>query len=211
MDLVITTKLALVDAINPCVLAIQASLLAVLLTKSRRDALIGGILFTITIFIMYLLYGLILHSILSMFYDYVRIFLLVLLLVLAILEIAAYFNYKPGLISIEMPIKLRPLANQLIENTKNPLIAIPLAILLSLFLLPCSSGPYVSFLGLQKTIDWVLLLYYLTIFVSPMILITLLVYYGFSPEKIKEWRDKHIRELHLVAGILLLLVLLYLI
>ena len=211
MDILLTTELALVDSINPCALAVEAALLAILLTKSRRDVLLGGVLFTITVFFMYLIYGLVLHKILSYFYDIIFYFLISLLIILTILEFFAYFKYKPGLISVEMPMKLRPLARKLIERVNNPLMTVPVAIAISLFLLPCSSGPYIIFLGLFKNINWFYLLYYLFIFVLPMIIITLLVYFGTMPEKIKIWREKHIRELHLISGILLLLVLLYLI
>ncbi len=211
MDIILTTKLALVDSINPCTLAVQAALLATLLTKDRKNALIGGILFCLTIYFMYLLYGLALHTILLLFYNIIKYLLMALLILMIFLEFKAYFFYKPGLISIEMPMKLRPLAKKFLSYAQSPLISIPIAVLLSLFLLPCSSGPYIIFLGLQKQINWPLLFYYLFIFILPMIIITLLVYFGTKPEKIKEWRDKHVRELHLISGLLLLGVLIYLI
>ena len=210
MDILLTTKLALVDAINPCELAVEAALLAILLTKSRRSVLIGGSLFVITVYLMYLIYGLVLHRILSYFHGLVFYFLIALLTILIILEFLAYFRYKPGLISVEMPMKLRPLAKKIIEKTHSPIMAIPVAVVISLFLLPCTSGPYIIFLGLSESINWFYLLYYLFIFVSPMIIVMFLVYFGTLPEKIKVWRERHIREIHLISGILLLLVLLYL-
>jgi len=210
-QLLITTKLALVDSINPCCLAIYSSLLSLLLTKSRRDMVIGGVLFIITIYLMYMLYGLVIHFFILEFYDIVRLALFFLLILLIVLEFLAYFRYKPGLVSVEMPLKLRPLVSKLMEKLTSPLMAVPLAILLSLFLLPCSSGPYFVFLSLSKKINYFFLFYYLFIFVLPMIIITLLVYFGLNPKKVKEFRDKHIRELHLISGILLLLVLISLI
>ena len=42
------------------------------------------------------------------------------------------------------------------------------------------------------------------IFVLPMVLITLAVYKGFAPERAEEIRQKHLRTLHLIAGIILL-------
>ncbi len=45
---------------------------------------------------------------------------------------------------------------------------------------------------------------YNLIFVNPMILITLAVYKGFDPNKAEEIRQKRLRALHLIAGIVML-------
>jgi len=209
MDIILTTKLALIDAINPCAIAIQVALLSILLTKSRREALIGGILFSITIFLMYLLYGLILHKLLSYFYSIIFYLLVFLLILMIISQFFAYFKYKPGFVSMELPLFLRPYVKKILSKVYSYWVSIPVAILISLFLLPCTSGPYIIFLGLQKTINWFLLLYYITIFILPFLLITFLIYFGVKPEKISEWREKNIRKIHLASGIILLLVLIY--
>ena len=213
LDIVAITALAITDSINPCTLAVQAILLASLLTaRGRRSVLIGGLIFAMTIYVMYTLYGLgILQILYALGIDHLlRYILKGLLLVLASLEIIAYFRYRPGMISLEMPLKLRPIARKVLSSVNNPLIALPAAVLCSILLLPCSSGPYVAMLMIIKTLEpykqllWIL--YYNIWFILPMILITLLVYFGLKPQKAMEWREKHIKELHLVAGLLLLLV-----
>lgn len=81
----------------------------------------------------------------------------------------------------------------------------------SLFLLPCTSGPYIAILGLlAKTATrsdamlWQLL--YSAIFILPMVLINGAVYYGFTTaERVEAWRATRLPLLHLVAGIILLL------
>jgi len=211
------TSLALVDAVNPCTLAVQAMLLgALLLTKGRREAIVAGILFTFTIFLMYLLYGL---GILQIIYalgieKVIEILLKLLLLVMVVVELNAYFNYRPGMVSMEMPMVLRPFAKRTIGAVSNPVMAVPVAALCSVLLLPCSSGPYVAALMILARYSIarkiLFLLYYCAIFVLPMLIITGIVAVGTSPEKVMEWRNKHIKELHLVAGILLLSVLLLL-
>jgi len=51
----------------------------------------------------------------------------------------------------------------------------------------------------------VLLLYNL-FFILPLIIITLLVYFGFTNiDKATKWKDRNIRRLHLVAGIIMLI------
>lgn len=206
------TSLALVDAVNPCTLAVQALLLsALVITKGRKGALIGGLLFTSTIYFMYLFYGL---GILKILYflgieNILRIILKALLIIMAAMEIYAFFSYKPGFVSLEMPMKFRPYAKKFLSSVENPLAAIPVAALCSILLLPCSSGPYLSAIMLlaQSSIEKIaILLYYNIIFVLPMIAITLIVAFGTSPKKVLEWRNKYIKELHLIAGILLLVV-----
>ena len=67
-------------------------------------------------------------------------------------------------------------------------------------------------LGLLASYSWVvslpMILYYNFLFTLPMILITGVVAFGTSPKKINELKEKYIRELHLIAGILLIAVLL---
>jgi cytochrome c biogenesis protein CcdA len=50
-------------------------------------------------------------------------------------------------------------------------------------------------------------LYYNVIFTLPMVAITLIAAFGTSPQKVAQWKEKHIRTLHLLAGILLIAVL----
>jgi len=81
----------------------------------------------------------------------------------------------------------------------------------TLFLLPCTMGPYIVASGLLselstiKAIPW--LLYYNLIFVLPMLIITLLVYFGLTKiENVTDWKEKNIKLLHLIAGACLFLV-----
>ncbi|GEM_PF-1594508 len=204
------TGLALVDAVNPCTLTVQALLLsALVITKGRKHALMGGLLFTFTIYVMYFLYGM---GILEAIYllgigEILWSVLRVLLVVMIAMEFYAYFSYKPGFASLEMPMKFRPITQKVLRGVENPLMALPMAVLCSVLLLPCSSGPYVVALGMlaiHSIRNLLLLAYYNLIFISPMILITLLVVFGTSPESVVKWKEKHIKELHLLAGILLL-------
>ncbi len=209
------TGLAAVDAVNPCTLVVQALLLAALtVTKGKRGALLGGMLFTATVYVMYFLYGIGILTALNLFGigEIIHIILKALLVIMIIMEFYAVISYKPGFRSLEMPMKLRPIAKKVLQSVENPLMAIPVAVLCSLLLLPCSSMPYFTGIMLihqfknpvEKTIA---LAYYNVIFVLPMIAITLLISYGMSPERVMKWREKNIRKLHLIAGLLLLAVL----
>ena len=214
MALAEITSLALVDAINPCTLAVQVILLsALVMTKGRKLAALGGFLFTATIYAMYILFGV---GILQVLYalgldSQLRLVLKGLLVIMAIVEISAFFSYRPGFISMEMPMWLRPIAKKTISSVENPLMAIPIAALCSFILLPCSSGPYAAALILINQLEFmakmVMIVYYNFLFTLPMFGITFIVALGTAPNKIMAVKEKYIKELHLIAGILLLSVL----
>jgi hypothetical protein len=208
------TSLALVDAVNPCTIAVQIMLLsALILTKGKKEVILGGLLFTFTVFLMYALYGI---GLLQVIYtigleSVLRIVLKVLLGIMAFVEIRAFFFYKEGMSSMEMPMKFRPFAKKITASVQNPLMAVPAAALCSILLLPCSSGPYVAALLILSSVELALriplLVYYNFLFTLPMTALTLLAAFGTSPQKVMQWKNDHIKTLHLVAGILLMAVL----
>jgi cytochrome c biogenesis protein CcdA len=62
-----------------------------------------------------------------------------------------------------------------------------------------------SELGILGALPW--LAYYNLLFILPMLFIVGLVYYGFAKvQEVSGWKDKNIKFLHLIAGILLFLV-----
>ncbi|MGC8924040.1 MAG: hypothetical protein ACP5KJ_02525 [Candidatus Micrarchaeia archaeon] len=202
---------ALVDSINPCTIAIMVILLgAILYSKGKKDVLMAGILFSGIIFIMYMLYGLgILRAITTLkitnlFYAVVTIGAFV----LSVMELNAYFNYKPGFLAVEMPMFLRPYARKVTENATSPLGVAVAALFCSLFLLPCSSGPYLMVLGMiakAATLQTLTYLFvYNLVFILPMVAITVVVYMGkITIENVGEMKEKYVREIHLVSGVLL--------
>lgn len=208
------TSLALVDAVNPCTLAVMTLLLsALVLTKSKGEVILAGVLFTLTIFAMYALYGM---GLLQLLYSLgieqeVRMVLKGLLVLMALVELNAYLSYKPGFNSMEMPMKLRPVAKRVTQSVENPLMAVPAAALCSVLLLPCSSGPYVAALMIISSLSfWARLpyiLYYNLLFTLPMFIIIAGVAFGTNPKRVAEWKEKHVKDLHLLAGLLLIAVL----
>ncbi|MCD6434182.1 MAG: hypothetical protein J7L14_01060 [Candidatus Diapherotrites archaeon] len=218
LSLALILGLAAVDAINPCALAVLTLMLLAIITynpKDRRKVLFAGFAFTLAVYIGYLFYGLILIK----FFQFVRLvtsirlllyqLLGVIAIILAILNIKDFFFYKPGGIMTEMPLSWRPKLKKIINKVTSVKAAAAVGIFVTLFLLPCTIGPYVITAGilsaveLIKTIPWLLL--YNFIFVSPMLAITLIVYYGFGKvEDISGWKDKNIRRLHLTAGLIML-------
>ncbi len=211
--------LAAVDAINPCALAVLTLMLIAIVTysaKNKRNILWSGLSFTAAVFIIYLFYGLVLIK----FFQLVQLLTSIRLILLTILAVAAiilgllnirdFFRYKPGRVGTEMPLAWRPKVKKLLSKVTGPGGAFVIGAFVTIFLLPCTIGPYViasgilSFMDLLSTVPWLLL--YNLIFVLPMVIITLIVYGGMSGVKdVANWKDKHIRYLHLIAGILMLL------
>ena len=82
---------------------------------------------------------------------------------------------------------------------------------ISLFLLPCTSGPYIVILGLlaqatTRNYAMLLLIFYNLIFVLPMLVVTFLIYFGITTtEQAEQWRTKKLKVLHLISGVIMIL------
>lgn len=215
------TSLALADSVNPCAIAVLTMVLVSILIhnpENKKRVLHAGIGFILAVFIGYLFYGTIIIQFFRIFADFLRgnafyIFngLAILAMILGALNIRDYFSYKPGGIATEMPMKFRPYVKLIINRITSPLGAFIIGFLVTLFLLPCTIGPYIIASGLLAELGFIgafpWLIYYNLLFVLPMIIIVGVVYYGFSKvEDVSGWKERNIRKLHLIAGILLFLV-----
>ncbi|OGZ33387.1 MAG: hypothetical protein A2Y98_03630 [Candidatus Portnoybacteria bacterium RBG_19FT_COMBO_36_7] len=205
---------AAVDAINPCEFAILILLMASMLVdeNNRKKALFTGLAFSAAIFIAYFLMGIGLLSLIRQytlsftgtFYKIVGI----LAIIIGLLNIKDYFWYGGGGFLMEVPQSWRPKMKSLIKSVTNPIGAFLIGLLVSLFLLPCTSGPYAVILGMLATkITFTSAVFYLIlynlIFVLPMLVVVFAMYWGLSPEKAEDWRKNKIRLLHLIAGVIL--------
>jgi len=212
LTLTVLIGAALVDSINPCTLAIMVMLLGlIVVSKGRKEALIAGLAFSATVYVMYFLMGFGVFKMIAntgisnVFYIAVTIASLA----LAVLEIRAYFYYEPGFASVEIPMFLRPYVKGAISGATSLPGVIFSALLCSVFLLPCSSGPYLMVLGMlaksatAQVIGY--LLVYNLVFILPMLVIALAIYLGkANAERMNELREKHIRDIHLFSGLILL-------
>jgi len=204
---------AAVDAINPCAFAVLIILITTILsTKSRKKALFAGLAFSLSIYIAYFLMGVGLFSAIQaaglshVFYAVVA----VLAIFVGLFNLKDYLWYGKWFI-MEVPRSWRPKMKALIKGVTSVPGAFFMGFVVSLFLLPCTSGPYIVILGLlantaTKNHAFMLLLLYNFIFIIPMIGITLLIYFGIATtEKAEEWRAGKLKTLHLIAGIIILL------
>lgn len=211
-------SLAAADAINPCALAVIAMVLMAMLVqdpKKRKGVLLAGFAFTLAVFLLYFLYGLIIVKLFQVvipisgvFSSYMFKGLGLLAIIIGILNIKDFIRYRPGGFTTEMPMGMRLIVKLIIKKIATPGGAFIIGLIVTLFLLPCTIMPYfiasgrLSALSFFEIIPWLII--YNTIFVSPMIAITLLIYFGLTTvEKVAGWKDRNIRMIHLIVGLIL--------
>jgi cytochrome c biogenesis protein CcdA len=218
-----TVTLALSDSVNPCAIAILMMMLVSITTYNpgkKKAVLLSGLSFILAVLVMYFLYGILIvkffdiiqsfKSVQSVITPALSVIMCIFCLILGILEIKDFVSYKPGSVGTEMPLKLRPKVQKLIAKITSPAGAFVLGLFVTVFLLPCTIGPYFILGGLISTgstdISAMLpyLLLYNIIFVLPMLAATLIIFFGIKNiEDVKNWKDKNVRIMHLIAGILL--------
>jgi len=213
LSLVTVIGAAIVDSINPCAIAVLLILLSALLaTGDKKKALRAGFAFTISIYIVYFLFGLSLFSALqisglSFWFNKI---IGILAIIIGLANIKDYFRYGAGGFVMEIPRRWRPTLKNVLSKVTSPLGAFFMGFVVCLFELPCTGGPYIFILGLlaertTRVAAIPILLLYNLFFVLPLLIITILIYAGFtSIEKTTEWKERNIRILHLIAGVIML-------
>jgi cytochrome c biogenesis protein CcdA len=203
--------LAVVDAINPCALAVLTLMLIAILTYNptqKRDVLLAGLAFIIAVFVMYLIYGLIIIKSFQLIQalTFVKLWLYKILgggaVILGCFKLRDFFRYKAVC-------KVSPKVDRIISKITSPKGALLVGAFVTIFLLPCTIGPYVICggilcpLGVLNSLPWLLL--YNLIFILPMLVVVLLIYLSLGNVKdISNWQAKNIRYLHLIAGLVIL-------
>ena len=215
-----TILLGLADSVNPCAISVLALMLIAIVTYNpgnRKQILLAGLAFVLAVVIMYLFYGYLIITAFQFIQSLASIKLYIYkalgvgAIILGVLELKDYFKYKPGGFGTEMPLFLRPKVNKIISKVTSPIGAFGMGLFVTLFLLPCTIGPYIILGGLLAEQGFInaipMLLLYNLVFVSPMIVVTILVFIGSKKaEDVKDWKEKNVRKMHLIAGALMLLI-----
>ncbi len=206
---------AISDSINPCAFAVMLLLLSTILSrhKSKRKTLLAGVLFSLAVFLTYLAMGVGLFSALATANNtfILKIVVWVLWLVVWLANLKDYFRYGKWFV-MEVPFSWRPKMMEVIEKVSSPWWAFVVGVIVSLFLLPCSSGPYFTilwFLSSQSkhlNLRWYLyLIVYNLIFVLPMLAIAVLVGFWYaSVDKLAKIKHEKTKLIHLIVWILML-------
>ncbi len=207
---------AAADSVNPCTFAVLVLLLGTLLVAERRGrkslVLKAGFAFTIAIYVSYFLMGIGIFTAIQAA-GIQRPFIIAvscLAILLGLWNMKDYFAYGKWF-TIEVPQRWRPTVKRLTASVVSVPGAFFVGVLDSLFLLPCSSGPYIAILALlgkttTRTQGILYLLLYNLIFVLPLIVITLAVHFGFTTTaRAERWRSARLGKLHLISGVIMFL------
>lgn len=205
------TGAAAVDSINPCAIAVLLILLeTLLLSGERKKSLLTGGIFILAIYLSYFILGIGLSSLISLapYARTLHIAIGILAIVVGLANIKDYFWYGKVFV-MEIPRAWRPRLGQIIHRTTNPYSVFLIGIAVTLFELPCTGGPYLFATGLMAKMSFATRIFYLVyynfLFVLPLIIIMLAIYFGFSTiEKTSAWRERNLKLLHLIAGMIML-------
>lgn len=209
----VITGAALVDSINPCAIAVLLILLSSLLaTKNKKIAILTGLLFATGLFVAYFLAGLGLFHAFNFtgLAKWLHLIIGILAILIGLSNIKDYVWYGGGGFVTEIPRSWRPSLKNILGKITHPIPAFLIGFVIIFFELPCTGGPYLFTIGYLASLPKIslipILLYYNFIFVLPLLLITALIYSGYSNiEKASAWKDRNIRLLHLISGIIMLI------
>lgn len=219
--LLILLPAAVADSINPCAFAILFVILWSILsqTGSYRKVLLTGLAFTMSIFISYYLMWVGLYRAFAYANQamYLQIWAAVVAIGIGLANIKDYFWFGKYF-TMEMPEKFKISSRTWLKRIHSPTGAFFIGILISLFLLPCTWGPYLTILSYLASesasinmMGYIYLLIYNLIFITPFVIITLLVSLGSADiATLKEYREMYKQEIHLAVWILMLWLGLYL-
>ena len=210
--------LAVADAVNPCELAILLLMLTTILfynPGNRRAVLFAGAAFITAVFVIYFLYGLVFikffHVVQALAPVRFWLFkgLAVACIVFGVLNIRDFVKYKPGGLGTEMPLLLRPRVKKILSRITSTRGAFIAGAFVTIFLLPCTMGPYIIAAGILSVFDMIqtapILLLYNLVFIVPMLVIVGIVYFGLGKvHDVYLWKEKNITKLHLIAGSIIL-------
>lgn len=201
----------LIDAINPCAIGVLILMMSVLIASKasiRRMLLLGG-LYIFSVFAVYLLAGLGLiyffTNIPLVLTEYISIFVGALIIFAGTLEVKDFFWYGRGW-SLTIPASMSKKLGGFASKT-----TIPGVMLLGAFVsgveLPCTGAPYLAIITLlSQYFDFtalMLLILYNIIFVSPLIVILLMVGAGVELYKVKKWKQESRGTMRLAIGLTL--------
>lgn len=209
LTLPVIVAAALVDSINPCAFAVLIILLAYLtsLGERRRIALVGCT-YIATVFIVYFIAGLGLLTVIQGIGLTGIVFTAaaVIAIIAGLINIAEVL-LKREIFTLAIPVSQKDAIDRYIKKASVP-SAIVLGALVSMVELPCTGGIYLAILGLigdkmtlAEGIPYLVL--YNLIFVLPLVVILLVMYWGGTPERMEAFRTGSRRWVRLLMGIVM--------
>jgi cytochrome c biogenesis protein CcdA/glutaredoxin len=201
---------AIIDSINPCAFAVLIILLAYLISLGeRRRIAVVGCTYIATVFVVYFVAGLGLLTVVQQvgLTGIVFTFAAVVAVITGFVNIAEVL-LKREIFTLAIPVSQKGAIDRYIKKASVP-SAIVLGTLVSMVELPCTGGIYLAILGLlgnrmtlAEGIPYLLL--YNLIFVLPLVLILVIMYWGGTPERLEVFRAGSMRWVRLVMGFVMI-------
>ncbi len=201
-----------VDSINPCAIGVLILLVSTLLAnvKSKGRMLKLGLMYIFAIYVTYLLAGLgLMYGLSSLpivITEYISIIVGMLIVAAGVVEIKDFFWYGKGF-SLAISPKRAKNIQKYVQKISLPGV-FGLGVFVAAVELPCTGAPYLAIITLLSQsfdiVAFALLLLYNFIFVLPLIIILVMVYFGSKLQNIKMWKQKNRPYMRLVTGILLI-------
>lgn len=200
---------ALVDSTNPCGLSVLVFLLISMAAAGnrRRILLVGGV-YIAAMFLFHFFVGIGLFSAVSLsgLSKPFSIIGGIIALAFGIITLADVLRNKETYL-LSIPESGKGMLGTYIRKATLP-AAFILGILAGILGFSCTGGIYISILGLMGRDMTVMaglpyLVLYNLIFVLPLVLVTLLVAYGISPDRAERWRTEHKRTVRIIIGVIL--------
>ena len=202
---------AAIDAINPCAIGVLILMISVVLSSggSVKRMLGIGFLYTFAVFFTYLVSGLGLIYFFSnvpiVIAEYISIAVGLFIVAAGVFEIKDYFWYGRGF-SLAIPAVFAKMIHDYSER-----VTVPSVIFLGAFVsaveLPCTGAPYLAIITiLSQYFDFtafLMLVIYNIVFVSPLIVILILVASGMQLQRLKAWKQEARGTMRLFIGLLL--------
>lgn len=203
---------AAIDSINPCAIGVLILMVSVVLGngQSTKRLLAVGSAYIFAIFATYLLAGLGLVYFLSeipiVFAEYLSLSVGALVILAGILEIKDYFWYGKG-VSLQIPAKYAAKIHDM-SNSKSTIGGVMmLGAFVAAVELPCTGAPYLAIINILSINFnvWALLLMvlYNLIFVSPLIVILIMVAGGTKLSSVVKWKEESKGTMRLFMGLLM--------
>ncbi|MCD6369679.1 MAG: hypothetical protein J7L38_07800 [Thermoproteales archaeon] len=203
---------ALADSVNPCTFAVFTALLLVTLhAAGRHRTLTSGLSFILAVYLVYLLVGL---NVVRVFVVYPQAKYIIAFLGILIGAGSMFSAVRGKPLSLVPGFARREVDKLVSSKPLSAVMAFTVGVIVSLTLLPCTSGPYLVALSLMGTLPpldvLALLALYNAIFIAPLIAILALVLaLGAAIRKLKVFRTKYTWILSTIEGVLLTVISLY--
>jgi cytochrome c biogenesis protein CcdA len=200
----------LVDGINPCAFSVLIFLLvSIMAIDSKKKVLEVGIVYIGAVFLFYFLSGLGLFTVVQVS-GASKLFAII---AAAVALTAGILMIKDALMPgkgswLVIPESKKGIINRYVKEATLP-AAFILGILVGMFELPCTGGIYLAIISMisQKMTLMAglpLLLLYNLLFVMPLVIILLIVYFGLPPGRLETWRTEQRFMIRLAMGCIMI-------